>query len=482
MPVASTPLTLPAMPLPTSSPLGSKPPKRFSGLPSRDFARQIVDARRPVTGNINSSQSNSTQSIKGDLSSRQDRDQRVEERQKADQVDAGPEASRKLDKAGKSSKRKADDVTPEADADVDRDAASEDEVKEATTAAAESTESALAMAAAVMSEQQVNAEKPAVEGDVDSAVDASADVGREESDNVSASAVLATVSGVVAAGVSQEQTSADPATTLQTDAVKAQAAQQLVVEAGGAQVAKAAALADPAVSTDEQGTIDLAGLKADASAAVLPDAESSQQESADLLSDPSKPGATGAPTKEVTSGSFEDVLSRMSAEPSEKAPVSSTAKPAVPTTPATPEQKFAEDNVDNVVGSVRTQVTAGGGQMRIRLDPPELGALEVAVKMIDGKLTAAFTTSNDNATQLLSHNLSHLKSSLEATGILVDRIQVRQAPADNNTQNQSNNQSGDPRNGAYDPHSRQGEQQRKEAIQRMWRKLAYGTDEVDLVA
>lgn len=168
-------------------------------------------------------------------------------------------------------------------------------------------------------------------------------------------------------------------------------------------------------------------------------------------------------------------------ETQSKQDVSNAAKLQAPL-PLPPEQKFAQDNIDNVVTSVRTQSLNGGGQMNVRLDPPELGALQVAVKMIEGRLTASFTTSNDQATQLLSHNLQHLKSSLEAGGVNVDRIEVRQAPQSESSQNKSSSDSQQQQQRGFDSQSQQSEQQRKEMVRRMWRKLAYGGDDLDLVA
>jgi flagellar hook-length control protein FliK len=167
--------------------------------------------------------------------------------------------------------------------------------------------------------------------------------------------------------------------------------------------------------------------------------------------------------------------------PAAKPDASQAAKVVMPQN-LTPEQKFVQDNVDQVVTSVRTQSTAGGGTMNVRLDPPELGALQVAVKMIEGRLTASFTTSNEQATQLLSHSLQHLKSSLEASGVSVDRIEVRQAPPSESSNAKSNSDSQQQQQRGFDGQSQQSEQNRKEMVQKMWRKFAFGTDELDLVA
>ena len=72
---------------------------------------------------------------------------------------------------------------------------------------------------------------------------------------------------------------------------------------------------------------------------------------------------------------------------------------------------------------------------QIRLDPPELGALQVLVHMRDGAMTASFQTSSDDATKLLSHSLGQLKQVLESQGVSVDKLHVQQAPRDQQASN-----------------------------------------------
>ena len=121
--------------------------------------------------------------------------------------------------------------------------------------------------------------------------------------------------------------------------------------------------------------------------------------------------------------------------------------------------------------------------MQIRLDPPELGSLQVAVQMLDGVMSVSFETSNDQATQLLSHSLAQLKHVLESHGVAVDKLHVQQAPRSEPSSNNSN----DPdqqqhRHGAHDENLARQEQQRKEMLRRMWRRLGLGNDPLDLVA
>jgi len=148
----------------------------------------------------------------------------------------------------------------------------------------------------------------------------------------------------------------------------------------------------------------------------------------------------------------------------------------------TPEQQFAQDNVEEIVKNVKTTLLPGGGQMKIRLDPPQMGALQITVKMIGGKMSAQFDTDNDQATQLLSHSINHLKSSLEASGVVVEKMQVRQINDSSSTSNLNQKSEGDSSRGFDQNYQHGGEQQRREMVKRMWQRLALGADNVDLVA
>lgn len=118
--------------------------------------------------------------------------------------------------------------------------------------------------------------------------------------------------------------------------------------------------------------------------------------------------------------------------------------------------------------------------MHIRLDPPELGALNVQIDVRDGILTASFQTSNDEATRLLSHSLMQLRATLESAGVSVEKLQVQQAPREHFTSN-SNDHGRGPRQQAYE-RSAHDDRQRREMLQRMWRRLTVGRDMLDLVA
>ena len=219
---------------------------------------------------------------------------------------------------------------------------------------------------------------------------------------------------------------------------------------------KASAAKSPAVSqvTSTQVTAE------DAAAAVPPP-------TVELEKPAPAPAADGSEGHWLAAG----VSGPPSASTTHAAPVASQAAPLPP------EVRFAETNHVNIVSSVQASLLPHGGTMQIRLDPPELGALQVTVEMRNGTMSATFQTSNEDATRLLSHSMGQLKTALEAQGVTVDKIQVQQAPKDQ----QSQNNEGSSQQQLRDEANARQEQQRREMLERMWRRVS-GTDPVDLVA
>ena len=139
---------------------------------------------------------------------------------------------------------------------------------------------------------------------------------------------------------------------------------------------------------------------------------------------------------------------------------------------------FGEANHPRIVTAVRGQMLPNGGRMQIRLEPPELGALQVQVEMRDGVLSASFQTSNDEATRLLSHSLHELKSALESQGVSVQKLQVVQGPRDKDSGEAREEGQGQPESQGR---ASEQEQQRREMLQRMWRRLRGGRDALDVM-
>jgi flagellar hook-length control protein FliK len=188
-------------------------------------------------------------------------------------------------------------------------------------------------------------------------------------------------------------------------------------------------------------------------------------------------GDTGS-TADVTADALATAALNAGAE---KGHAAAPAAPAAP--PLPPEVRFASANHETIVTSMRAEVLPNGGSMRIRLDPPQLGALQVTVQVRDGLVTAAFETTSDEATRLLGHSLNQLKSVLESHGVAVDKLQVQQAPRDANASSTSDDARRDQSGQSPDQeHNARQEQQRREMLQRMWRRLAGGQDPLDLTA
>lgn len=168
--------------------------------------------------------------------------------------------------------------------------------------------------------------------------------------------------------------------------------------------------------------------------------------------------------------------------PASKAPsAAQAARPIAPAPqPHLPEMRFAEVNHPQIVSGVRQELLPNGGTMHLRLDPPELGAMQVTVRMLDGVMTATFQTGSDEAAKLLSHTLHQLKGALEAQGVSVDKLQVQQTPKDfdSSARNDGERSQGQLQ---YDQQARQ-EQQRRQLMERVWRRLSLGHDPLDMVA
>jgi flagellar hook-length control protein FliK len=66
----------------------------------------------------------------------------------------------------------------------------------------------------------------------------------------------------------------------------------------------------------------------------------------------------------------------------------------------------------------------GGGEVRLRLSPPELGALRLEVKVLDGVLVARCETETSSARTALIENLPALRERLAEQGVRIERFDV----------------------------------------------------------
>ncbi|HEX8325401.1 MAG TPA: flagellar hook-length control protein FliK [Tepidisphaeraceae bacterium] len=374
------------------------------------------------------------------------------------------EASEETDKAENdkpvkktAGKKKADDAESDGEADV--------EATDDTDTTAGPVMTLLPVDAPVADEEAIEVE----DGKTPAVPEVATDVAGE------AAALAAQLATVTPTAPVSTDVSAETAPTTETVAapIDATAAKPLTLEELAAQTA-----APEAADGTEAGKAELKRPQANAG-----DADASAEAAVGVLPDVAESAMKPvAVEKEGAADALQALVgSEKPAAPAHTSPLPAAANPAAVASP----RNVAEENVDRIVTSIRGEILNNGGTMQIRLDPPTLGSINVQISVDDGVMSASLQTSNDEATRLLSHNLSQLKNSLEAAGVTVDRIQVKQAaPAESSNNSQQQTGDGDRQqqsNSAQDQSARQ-EQQRREMLQRMWAKLSGNGDPLDLVA
>ena len=135
-----------------------------------------------------------------------------------------------------------------------------------------------------------------------------------------------------------------------------------------------------------------------------------------------------SPERENTAGSIQRRSRQLLADSSAATAAHSTAHAATPAAaaPQAPAAQFADANQPSIVSTIHGSLLPNGGTMNITLNPPDLGAMQITVRMENGVMSASFQTSNDQATRLLTPSLSQLKTALETQGVSVDRLHVHQ--------------------------------------------------------
>lgn len=96
-----------------------------------------------------------------------------------------------------------------------------------------------------------------------------------------------------------------------------------------------------------------------------------------------------------------------------------------------------------IVRGMSTMINQRGGVMTMRLDPPELGQLRIQMTIVQGVVTAEFHAANEQARAMLDRNLATLRTSLENSGLTVDRLHVS---AGHNAQNADGRETGNESN------------------------------------
>ncbi len=85
----------------------------------------------------------------------------------------------------------------------------------------------------------------------------------------------------------------------------------------------------------------------------------------------------------------------------------------------------AQRITDRVVKGLRSVINQRGGTLTLRLNPAELGAMRISVKMDGTAVAAQFQASTAAASQALNQNLAALRHALEAQGLTVENLNVQ---------------------------------------------------------
>jgi flagellar hook-length control protein FliK len=140
-----------------------------------------------------------------------------------------------------------------------------------------------------------------------------------------------------------------------------------------------------------------------------------------------------------------------------------------------------QELIDRVTNSLRAGFD-NGGQLRMRLEPPAIGKVQVEVAAGNSGVTARLEVQSSAARQTLLDNISLLHTAITQTGASVNRIEVVVAPQtkdDAPTDQQSN--SGGQQQASQQDNSQGGSQNQQNGQQRnQTARKPSGLDQLDI--
>jgi len=98
----------------------------------------------------------------------------------------------------------------------------------------------------------------------------------------------------------------------------------------------------------------------------------------------------------------------------------------------TAESGKTDANTARIVRLILSRVDRQHSIARLRLDPPELGKLLLRMDLRDQQLSLRVDAETGEAHRLLSEHLDSLRRSLEASGVQLERVEIRMPTAANN--------------------------------------------------
>ncbi|NTW77571.1 MAG: flagellar hook-length control protein FliK, partial [Syntrophaceae bacterium] len=80
--------------------------------------------------------------------------------------------------------------------------------------------------------------------------------------------------------------------------------------------------------------------------------------------------------------------------------------------------------IDQIAGEIKETANNDGGRVKITLNPPSLGKLEMDVTVRNGKVEVVLVADNKDVQQTLNANIEKLKENLFNQGLTIDRCDV----------------------------------------------------------
>ena len=98
-------------------------------------------------------------------------------------------------------------------------------------------------------------------------------------------------------------------------------------------------------------------------------------------------------------------------------------------------QRVMEGNPERILRQVEQGVLKNVGQgtkqLTLRLTPPDLGRVHLQIQAREGEVRVLLRAENGDASKVIADNLHHIRQSLEAQGLKVDKLEVQTQLADN---------------------------------------------------
>ena len=111
-------------------------------------------------------------------------------------------------------------------------------------------------------------------------------------------------------------------------------------------------------------------------------------------------------------------------------------------------QPVKAQDIISQIAEMRNAQPDPTGRVRIVLDPPNLGSVQMDVVVRGDRVSAVMTAENSQVQQILRSHADEMKQALVDSGFRIDRIEIRQSQEKGAEQWQNNNHASDQQSGS----------------------------------